>query len=77
MLHVIDATHIGPHISEYTRSRTTLDVLTTWESNLGMLAKHAPFAYSLQLNVELWKICDYLPHNRQCKMMQVLHPLVL
>ena len=60
MVHVIDATHIGPHTSEYTRSSTTLGVLTTWESNLGMLAKCAPFAYSLLLNVELWKTCDYL-----------------
>jgi hypothetical protein len=64
MLPEIDATDINPQTSECTRYRISLDLCSfAWEGNLGMLAKRAPFAYSMLLNTELWKTCDY--RNRQ------------
>jgi hypothetical protein len=36
-------------------------MLAASKSNLGMLAKRTPSAYTMLLNIELWKTYDYLP----------------
>jgi hypothetical protein len=50
-------------------------MLVAWESNLGMLSKHAP-SHTPCCSILLWKNRDYLPRNRQRLVMQVPHPLV-
>jgi hypothetical protein len=47
-----------------------------WEIILGMLVKHAPFAYTLLLNNEIWKTHDHLSQNKKHLVMQVTHLLV-